>query len=99
MTDKIIIQGEISEDGKLVVELPVDVPRGAVQVTIEATEGIINEYDEELDALIEESINGLGLTMGEIALSEEIGIFENDENMPDGKTYVEQIRKKRHYSW
>lgn len=100
MIDKIIIQGEISEDGQLVVQLPPDAPRGAVQITIEQTTELQeDDFDAELDALIDESLNSKGMTMGEIALADEIGILADDENFPDGKTYVEQIRKKRRYKW
>lgn len=97
MTDKIILQGEINEQGELIIQLPSDMPRGAVQVTIEhTTEFENNTLDEELEQLITESINSEGLPMGEIELPDE-PVFGKD--FPDGKTYVEQIRKKRRYSW
>lgn len=87
MIDKFIVQGEITEEGQLIVQLPPDIPRGSVQVTIEQTHITIEieNIDEELETLIEESVKGSDLTMGEIEL-------------PDGKTYVEQIRDKRRYT-
>lgn len=100
MTDKIVIDGEITDDGKLIFYLPPELKHKAVKVTIEPKEAPPYEYDEELEKLLDnKSLEGLGLTMGEIALSEEIGVFEDDDSIPDGKTYVDQIRKKRRYSW
>lgn len=95
MTEKIIIQGEISEDGQLVVQLPPDAPRGAVQITIEQTTALQeDDFDAELDALIDESLNSKGMTMGEIKLPDE-PIFDN---LPDSEEYISQIRKRR-YKW
>lgn len=107
MTIKIIIDGEINDNGELVVNLPADVPRGRVKITLEPTpeSPIDNNYsddlDEELEALLDETFanSHKGLTMGEIALADEIGILEDDKNFPDGKTYVEQIRKNQRKKW
>jgi hypothetical protein len=97
MTDKIIVQGEINDDGQLVVQLPPDAPRGAVQITIEQTAELQeDDFDAELDALIDESLNSKGMTMGEIKLPDEPIL---GEDFPDGKTYVEQLRSKRRYKW
>ena len=102
MSEKIIIDGEINEDGELIIKLPSDVPHGAVKVTIESTsERTDEDFEAELEALLadETTFTGMGLTMGEIALADEIGILENNQDFPDGETYVEQIRKKRRYTW
>ncbi len=98
MTDKVIVQGEINNDGELIIQLPPDVPRGSVKVTIEqASINIeIDDFDEELEAIIDDSLNSESLTMGEIELPD-APIFDDD--FPDGKIYVDQIRSKRRYAW
>ena len=95
MIDKIIIQGEINDDGELIIQLPPDAPRGAVQITIEQTMALPeDDFDAELDALIDESLNSKGMTMGEIELPDE-PIFDN---LPDSEEYINQVRKRR-YKW
>ncbi|HXU32534.1 MAG TPA: hypothetical protein VN851_18355 [Thermoanaerobaculia bacterium] len=78
-------EGEITEDGQLHVDLPSDVLRGPVLVTLEP-------LPEETLELTEEDLQGAGLTAAEIALSPEIGAWVDDLEIPSGAEYVERIR-------
>ncbi len=87
------IEGEITEDGHLVVELPPELPRGRVAVTLEP-------LSEDDLALTEEDLRGAGLTAEEIALSPEIGAWAKDEGVLSGAEYVEHLRRASpRYSW
>lgn len=102
MADMIIIDAEVNEDGKLVVQLPADAPRGQVRVIVERLPSFSQDEltEEALDSEFEELINdpstfsGLGLTMGEILQSPAIGVWEDREDMADAAQYVEDMRRK-----
>jgi hypothetical protein len=110
----IVIEGTITEDGKLIIELPTDTPRGAVEITIAAKtyrkrpkflskeEEIAWEeaYDPELEARWEDYVkNGPTVaTVEEIANAPEFGAWA-EYDIPDGETYVENLRSKRRYQW
>jgi hypothetical protein len=84
--------GEVTEDGQLHVELPVDVLRGPVVVTLAPA--------EEALVLSEEDLRGAGLTAAEISSSPEIGAWAEDREIPSGAEYVEHLRAaSRRYSW
>ena len=113
MTETIILEGEVGEDGRLVVQIPPDGPRGPVEVIVrkvaperpapELTPEQEAALDAELEALLDDpaTFDGLGLTAGEIANSPEIGIWADREDMRDSAAYVEKIRsrrRKRHWN-
>jgi hypothetical protein len=86
------IEAEITADGHLLIELPSELPRGRVIVTLEP----LPEDDLELR---EDDLKGNGLTAEEIAASSEIGAWAGDE-MHSGAEYVEQLRRTApRYSW
>ena len=62
------VEGEITEDGHLLVDLPPELPRGRVVVTLEP----LPEDDLEL---AEEDLMGTGLTAEDIASSPGIGAW------------------------
>jgi len=87
------IEGEITAEGHLVVELPPELPRGRVAVTLEP----LPEDDFELT---EEDVKGAGLTAEEIASSPEIGAWADDKAVQSGAEYVENLRRASpRYSW
>lgn len=83
----VTLEGEVTEDGRLVVTLPPDVPRGRVRVTVELA-------PEALD-LSEDDLRGLGLTAQEISSSPEIGAWRQESSALDGERYVEALRGVR----
>lgn len=87
------VEGEITEDGHLLVDLPPESPRGRVVVTLEP----LPEEDLELT---DEDLRGAGLTAQEIASSPEIGAWAEDAQVPSGAEYVEKLRRASpRYSW
>jgi hypothetical protein len=87
------VEGEITADGHLVVELPPELPRGRVAVTLEP-------LPEDDLALTEEDLAGAGLTAEEIASSPEIGAWAEDGELRSGAEYVENVRRASvRYSW
>jgi hypothetical protein len=96
MKTALTVEGEITEDGHLVVDLPPETPRGRVVVTLELLPA------DDLD-LTEEDLKGAGLTAEEIALSPEIGAWaEKGEKgeAQSGAEYVEKLRQAPpRYSW
>jgi len=87
------LEGEITAEGHLVVELPPKLPRGRVVVTLEP----LPEDDLELT---EEDVKGAGLTAEEIVSSPEIGAWADDKTVPSGAEYVENLRRASpRYSW
>ena len=80
------VEGEITEDGQLRVDLPLDLPRGRVVVTLEP-------LPEEDLALAEEDLKGAGLTAEEIASSPEIGAWAGESEAQSGAEYVEKLRR------
>lgn len=98
MTDRITVKGEVTEDGQLIVQLPPDAPRGAVEVTVR--KHLTPEEEAALDAEFEALLNdpatftGLGLSAEEIAGSPVFGIWADREDMADSATYVEELRRK-----
>jgi hypothetical protein len=70
--ESLSLEGEVTEDGRLVVILPSDVPRGRVRVTVELA-------PEALE-LSEEDLRGLGLTAQEIASSPEVGAWGQESS-------------------
>lgn len=86
------VEGEITEDGHLVVDLPPELPRGRVVVTLELMP------EDDLD-LSDEDLKGAGLTAEEIAASPEIGAWAEDD-IGSGAEYVEKLRHTSpRYSW
>lgn len=86
------VEGEITEDGHLLVDLPPELPRGRVVVTLEPLP------EDDLD-LAEEDLKGAGLTAQEIAASPEIGAWAEDKKQ-SGAEYVEKLRRASpRYSW
>jgi len=93
MKTALTIEGEITADGHLVVELPPETPRGRVVVTLELLPA------DDLD-LTEEDLKGAGLTAEEIALSPEIGAWAEKGDAQSGAEYVEKLRQAPpRYSW
>ncbi len=87
------VEGEITEDGHLLVDLPPELPHGRVVVTLEPL------HDENLE-LPEEDLKGADLTAEEIASSPEIGAWAGDREVQSGAEYVEQLRgASSRYSW
>lgn len=78
------VEGEITEDGHLVVDLPPELPRGRVVVTLEPVLEDVELSDEDL--------KGTGLTAEEIAASPEIGSWAKAD-IESGAEYVEKIRR------
>ena len=109
MSDMIVIDAEIGEDGKLVIQLPPDAPRGPVKVTVEKAEAyeepeLSPEQEAALDAELEEllkpeNLRGQGVTAGEIARSTEFGAWKHRTDIQDGESYVEKTRNKKRYTW
>ncbi len=87
------VEGEITEDGHLDVDLPPELPQGRVILTLE----LVSEDDLEL---ADEDLRGLGLTAEEIAKSPEIGAWADGGDVESGAEYVERIRQPRtRYAW
>jgi hypothetical protein len=87
------VEGEITEDGHLLVDLPAETPRGRVVVTLEP----LPEEDLELT---EGDLVGAGLTAEEISSSPELGAWAEEGEMPSGAEYVENLRRASpRYSW
>jgi hypothetical protein len=87
------VEGEITEDGHLIIDLPPELPRGRVVVTLEPL---------PMDAfeLAEEDLRGAGLTAEEIASSPEIGAWADAGEEQSGAEYVEKLRRASpRYSW
>lgn len=93
MKTAVRVEGEITEDGHLIVDLPPELPRGRVVVTLEPM------LEEDLE-LTEQDLKGAGLTAEEIALSPEIGAWAEDGEAQSGAEYVENLRRASpRYSW
>jgi hypothetical protein len=86
MKNALRVEGEITEDGHLLVDLPPEFPRGRVAITLEPLPG------EDLK-LTEEDLRGAGLTAEEIASSPEIGAWSEGGGEQSGAEYVEAIRR------
>jgi len=87
------IEGEITEDGHLLVHLPAELPSGRVVITLEPLPA------DDLD-LTEEDLKGAGLTAEEIASSPEIGAWAGAGEEQSGAEYVERLRRASpRYSW
>jgi hypothetical protein len=92
MKNALRVEGEITEDGHLLVDLPPEIPSGRVVVTLE----LLSEDDLELT---EEDLRGAGLTAEEISSSPEIGAWTG-EGEQSGAEYVETIRRASpRYAW
>ena len=87
------MEGEITEDRHLLVDLPPELPCGRVVLTLE----LAPEDDLELT---DEDLLGLGLTANEIAGSPEIGAWTGDPEVPSGAEFVENVRRSRpRHAW
>lgn len=87
------MEGEITEDGHLLVDLPSELPSGRVMV-------ILEPISEESLELTEDDLRGAGLTAEEIASSPGIGAWAGDPEIPSGAEYVEALRRTSpRYSW
>lgn len=92
MKTTVRMEGEITEDGHLLVDLPPELPRGRVVVTLEPL------LDDDLE-LTDEDLRGAGLTAEEIASSPEIGAWRASEAR-NGAEYVEEVRgASPRYPW
>jgi hypothetical protein len=80
------VEGEITEDGHLLVDLPRELPQGRVVVTLELLPA------DDL-SLTDEELQGAGLTAEEIASSPEIGAWAGDSAIASGAEYVENLRR------
>jgi len=106
MTAIIELKGTVTEDGRLIVELPPEFPPGEVMVRIapaaEAEDtSAPEESDPDLETLFDEMpINGLGQTVGEIAGAPEIG-SSADSPITDSVAYVAGLRRRmgRRHQW
>lgn len=105
MSHSIILEGEVSADGKLVIQLPPDGPRGTVEVTVRAIEQTPARelspeeeaaLDAEFEALMSDptTFTGLGLTAEEIARSPEIGIWADRDDIKDSVEFVARMRRE-----
>jgi len=95
MQRPVTIEGEVTEDGRLVAEIPKDAPRGRVLVTLAPTDLPAEEL-----ALTDEDLQGQGLSAAEIARSPEMGSWKGGEDVPNGAAYVESLRKSPpRYRW
>src|SRR4051812_47565256 len=104
MTDKFTTEAIVGADGKLVVQLPADTPRGHIRVTVEAvpaenTAPLTAEEEAALDAelrelLTDENLRGQGKTAAEIARSPAIGIWKDRTDMNDSIEFVNEMRRK-----
>jgi hypothetical protein len=79
------VEGEITEDGHLLVDLPPELPRGRVVVTLEPL------FEDDLE-LTDEDLRGAGLTAEEIVSSPEIGAWSEELEVQSGAEYVELRR-------
>ena len=106
MSDIVIVEGKIDENGQLIVQLPPDAPKGDVEVTIKKrtvylTPELTLEEEAALDAEFETLMNdpqtfaGLGLPMGEILKSPAIGIWKNREETQDSVAWIAEMRRKK----
>jgi hypothetical protein len=87
------VEGEITEDGHLLVDLPPELPRGRVLV-------ILEPLPEDDLKLTEDDLTGAGLTAEEIASSPEMGAWAGDGDQQSGAEYVEKLRRvSPRYSW
>lgn len=104
MSDMIIIDAEIGEDGRLNLQLPPDAPHGQVRITIEKvapqqpselTPEEEAALDAELEALLKDpkTFTGLGQTAEEIAQSPEIGAWSHRTDITDSAEFVEKMRR------
>jgi hypothetical protein len=82
----LVLEGEVTEDGRLVVTLPPDVPSGHVRVVVE----LVAEAE-----LSEDDVRGEGLTAQEIAASPDLGSWEQESSILDGARFVEAVRNVR----
>ena len=93
MKSALKVEGAITEDGHLVVELPPQLPRGPVLVTLEPL------AEDALD-LQEADLLGAGLTAEEIAHSPEIGAWSDLLEIESGADFVDRLRgASLRYSW
>lgn len=109
MIDKFVMEETVGADGKLVLQLPPDAPRGHIRITVEAVAEreyppLSAEEEAALDADLEtllspENLRGLGQTAAEIANSPEFGAWEHRKDIESGESYVEKLRQKRRYTW
>lgn len=100
MTDWITIQGKVTEDGQLIVHLPPDAPRGAVEVTLKKVRQYTPEEEAAADAEFEAMINdpaaftGQGISTDEILNSPLYGIWADREGLTDSADYVADMRRR-----
>lgn len=100
MTDMITIQGKVTEDGQLIVQLPPDAPRGDVEITVKKVVTHTPEEEAAADAEFEALMNdpttftGLGLSAEEILNSPVYGIWADRTDMVDSAEYVRQLRRR-----
>ena len=87
------LEAEVTEDGRLIVDLPPEVPCGRVAVTLEP-------LPEDDLTLSDEDLLGAGLTAAEIAASPGIGAWAEQGDVETGAESVRQLRQASlRYRW
>ena len=105
MSDIIELEAFVEEDGRAVVNLPPDVPRGPVVMRLEVRpretdrDKMADAGDGDVD-FSDDYFLGEGKTIGEILESPEIGVGAFD-HITDSAAYVEELRKRIgwRYQW
>ena len=77
--DTIILQGRITEDGQLEIDLPDDLQPGPVEVEIRQPDGA-NEIK--------------GVTLGELLNSGLVGLWKDRTDIGDSVEYARELRRR-----
>jgi hypothetical protein len=91
----IVLKGTISEDGRLVITLPPDAPRGDVEVVVRSLPAAETDAAAALETLLNDpaTFDHPGATMGEIAASQAVGLWKNRAEMDDPVEWLAQQRR------
>lgn len=91
----IVLKGYITESGELKIELPVGLPVGEVQVSIQVTAPEPPTDETWTEAELEDLPNFKAKTGAEIiAFLEETDGWWHDDSITDGQAWVEEQRRK-----
>jgi len=100
MSDMLVIEQTVTEDGTLVLHYPPGqiVPGQRVRVVIEPIQSeTTDQPDSELDALLQ-GMSAYGTrnsTMGDVLQSDAIGIWENRADMQNPVAWLTEQRRQR----